>query len=293
MRPRSMTGFGRGEVTAGGRVWVAEVRTVNHRYMDQRIVMPRQFSVLEDRVRKIIASNHDRGRVDVILQMQGDTEVGPKLTVNADLARQYHSCLMRLKAELNINSQVELSDLLSLREIISQSDESPDFDREWKVLCGALDIAINECCKMREQEGRALKEELLDRLESFAYCLDTLEQRMPEITNARHRELKERLGRLLEGVEVDPVRLAQEVAILADKSDVTEEMVRLRSHIAQFLAFLETREPVGRRLDFLLQEFLREVNTMASKIASAEVAHMMVELKNEIEKLREQVQNIE
>lgn len=293
MRPRSMTGFGRGETTIGDRVWVAEVRTVNHRYLDQRVVMPRIFSGLEDRVRKIIASNHDRGRVDVVLQLQGESGFGPRLSVNTDLARQYHSCLQRLKTELNINSQVELSDILSLKDIISQAEQSPDFDREWKVICGALDIAINECCLMREQEGKALKEELLDRLESFSYCLDSLQERLPELAEARYRELKERIARLLEGVEMDPVRLAQETAILADKADVTEELVRLRSHIGQFIAFLDLREPVGRRLDFLLQEFLREVNTIASKIANAEIAHMIVELKNEIEKLREQVQNIE
>ncbi len=293
MRPRSMTGFGRGEVTIGDRVWVAEVRTVNHRYLDQRIVMPRIFSGLEDRVRKIIASNHDRGRVDVVLQLQGETGFGPRLSVNADLARQYHTCLQRLRAELNINSPVELSDILSLKEIISQAEQNPDFDREWKVICGALDIAINECCLMREQEGKALKEELQERLESFSYCLDSLQDRLPELAESRHRELKERLARLLEGVEMDPVRLAQETAIMADKSDVTEELVRLRSHIAQFIAFLDLGEPVGRRLDFLLQEFLREVNTISSKIANAEIAHMIVELKNEIEKLREQVQNIE
>jgi uncharacterized protein (TIGR00255 family) len=288
-----MTGFGRGEVTIGDRVWVAEVRTVNHRYLDQRIVMPRIFSGLEDRVRKIIASNHDRGRVDVVLQLQGETGFGPRLSVNADLARQYHTCLQRLRAELNINSPVELSDILSLKEIISQAEQNPDFDREWKVICGALDIAINECCLMREQEGKALKEELQERLESFSYCLDSLQDRLPELAESRHRELKERLARLLEGVEMDPVRLAQETAIMADKSDVTEELVRLRSHIAQFIAFLDLGEPVGRRLDFLLQEFLREVNTISSKIANAEIAHMIVELKNEIEKLREQVQNIE
>ena len=293
MRPRSMTGFGRGETTIGDRVWVAEVRTVNHRYLDQRVVMPRIFSGLEDRVRKIIASNHDRGRVDVVLQLQGESDFGPRLSVNTDLARQYHSCLQRLKTELNINTPVELSDILSMKEIISQAEQNPDYDREWKVICGALDIAINECCLMREQEGKALKEELLDRLESFSYCLDSLQDRLPELATTRHRELKERITRLLEGVEIDPVRLAQEAAILADKSDVTEEMVRLRSHIAQFIAFLELGEPVGRRLDFLLQEFLREVNTIASKISNAEIAHMIVELKNEIEKLREQVQNIE
>jgi len=288
-----MTGFGRGEITAEGRVWTAEVRTVNHRYLDQRIVMPRMFNVLEDRVRKIIASNHDRGRVDVILQCQGESDSGPRLSVDVDLARQYHTCLMRLKSEVNINSQVALSDMLTLREIISQEEQNPDVDREWKVICGALDIAINECCLMREQEGKALKEELVERLESFSYCLDTLEEKLPEIVRSRQQEVRDRLAKLLEGVDIDPIRLAQETAILADKSDVTEELVRLRSHISQFINFLDMKEPVGRRLDFLMQEFLREVNTIASKIANAEIAHMSVELKNEIEKLREQVQNIE
>lgn len=293
MRPRSMTGFGRGEITSGDQVWVAEVRTVNHRFLDQRIILPRMFSALEDRIRKVIASNHDRGRVDVSLQLHGDTVGGPRLSVNTDLARQYHSCLVKLKSDLDISQDVQLSDMLSLREIISQEEQDPDFDTEWKGICGALDIAINECCRMREQEGKALKEELLERLDGFSRCLDTLENKMPEILQTRHQDLKERLSRLLDNVDIDPLRLAQEAAVMADKSDVTEELVRLRSHIAQFVAFLDSGEPVGRRLDFLLQEFLREVNTLASKISNAEVAHMGVEMKNEIEKLREQVQNIE
>lgn len=293
MRPRSMTGFGRGEMTSGDRAWIAEVRTVNHRYLDQRITLPRGFGALEDRVRKIIASNHARGRVDVTLQCAGKTATGPLLTLNSDLARQYHSCLMTLKSELKLGSQIELSDMLTLGELINREDQNPDFDREWKVLCGALDIAINECCLMREQEGKALREELLDRLEDFSRCLDALALKLPEIVKARQKELWERFDNLLAGLDIDPVRLAQEAAIMADKTDVTEELVRLQSHISQFSAFLDSREPVGRRLDFLLQEFLREVNTIASKVSSAETAHLAVELKNEIEKLREQVQNIE
>lgn len=288
-----MTGFGRGEIAFDGRVWIAEIRTVNHRYLDQRIVLPRAFSALEDRVRKMIASNHDRGRVDVTIQCQSDSESGTKLTVNKVLARQYHSCLLQLKSELKLDSEIELSDMLCLRDIITQQEESPDFDNEWRLICSALDIAIGECCLMREQEGKALKEELLERLESFSYCVGILEEKVPEILSARHAEVQNRLARFQEGVDIDPMRLAQETVILADKSDVTEELVRLRSHIAQFANFLESSEPVGRRLDFLMQEFLREVNTLASKISNAEIAHMAVELKNEIEKFREQVQNIE
>ncbi|HHO47046.1 MAG TPA: YicC family protein [Desulfobacteraceae bacterium] len=293
MRPRSMTGFGRGEMTSGDRTWIVEVRTVNHRYLDQRITMPRMFGSLEDRVRKIIASNHARGRVDVTLQPVGNAGTGPLLSLNTDLARQYHSCLMKLKSELNIASQIGLGDMLTFGDMIDREEQNPDFDREWKVLCGALDIAINECCLMREQEGKALKEELLDRLEDFSGCLDRLAARLPEIVKARQKELWERFDNLLAGLDIDPVRLTQEAAIMADKADVTEELVRLRSHISQFTAFLDSTEPVGRRLDFLLQEFLREVNTIASKVSGAETAHLTVELKNEIEKMREQVQNIE
>ena len=293
MRPRSMTGFGRGEFAFEGRVWVAEVRSVNHKYLDQRIVMPRSFSALEDRVRKMISSNHDRGRVDVTLQCLSDSDSGMKLKVNTDLARQYHSCLMKLKSELNLDTPVELIDMLSLREIIKLQEDSPDFDKDWRLICSALDIAIGECCLMREYEGKALKEDLLERLDNFSYCIEMLEEKVPEILSTRMESIKSRLAKLQDGVDVDPIRLAQETAILADKSDVTEELVRLRSHIAQFANFMESNEPVGRRLDFLMQEFLREVNTIASKISNAEIAHMTVELKNEIEKLREQVQNIE
>lgn len=288
-----MTGFGRGEVESGGRTWVAEVRTVNHRFLDQRIILPRTLSPLEDRIRKMISSNHDRGRVEVSIQLVGDGSNGPLLKVNSEVARQFHSCLMTLKSELKLESQLELSDMLTWRDIISQEEQSPDLDTEWKMICSALDVAIGECCSMREQEGRALKEDLFERIDSFSYCLDMLRDKVPEMVQTRNDELKKRIGNLLDGVDLDPIRLAQEAAVLSDKSDVTEELVRLRSHISQFVAFLESNEPVGRRLDFLLQEFLREVNTVASKISNAEIAHLTVDLKNEIEKLREQVQNIE
>ncbi len=288
-----MTGFGRGEAASEGRTWVAEIKTVNHRFLDQRIVLPRSLAPLEDRVRRMIASNHDRGRVEVSIQLVGDAGSTPLLSLNSELARQYHSCCMKLKSELGINAPVELSDMLTLRDIISQEDRNPDLDTEWKMICSALDVAIGECCSMREQEGSALKEDLLERLDGFSSCMEMLEEKIPEIVRSRHNDLRDRINRLLDGIDIDPVRLAQEAALLADKADVTEEMVRLRSHVSQFKSFLESNEPVGRRLDFLLQEFLREVNTIASKIANGDIAHMSVDLKNEVEKLREQVQNIE
>lgn len=293
MRPRSMTGFGRGEASAEGRTWTAEVRTVNHRFLDQRVVLPRAFAALEERVKKLVASYLDRGRVEMSIDLQGTALSGPLLTVNMNLAEQYYGCLQQLCEELGLGYRIQLSDMLTLGEVIGRQEQHPDLDTEWELISTAVRLALDECDRMREQEGQAMKSDLLERLEHFAGIVRNIEDKVPEILKQRQDDLKTRVGKLLEGMAIDPLRLAQETALMTDKSDVTEEVVRLGSHIAQFKAFLESDEPVGRRLDFLLQEFLREVNTLASKINNAGVAHLGVEMKNEIEKLREQVQNIE
>ena len=293
MRPRSMTGFGRGEASADGRTWVAEVRTVNHRFLDQRVVLPRLFGALEEPVKKLVAASLDRGRVDCTFSLQGMTTSQPQLVVNDSVARQYHRCLRQLIGEYGLRPEVGLGDMLTLRDVITLEEPRPDMEAEWGLIRIALTSALRECDRMREEEGRAMQVDLLDRLGKFEAIVARITDRLPELLALRQAELRQRVGRLLDGVDLDPVRLAQETAILADKSDVTEEVIRLGSHIAQFRAFLASDEPVGRRLDFLLQEFLREVNTLSSKIATADIAHLGVEMKNEIEKLREQVQNIE
>ena len=293
MRPRSMTGFGRGEASADGRTWVAEVRTVNHRFLDQRVVLPRLFGALEEPVKKLVAASLDRGRVDCTFSLQGMTTSQPQLVVNDSVARQYHRCLRQLIGDYGLRPEIGLADMLTLRDVITLEEPRPDMEAEWGLIRTALTSALRECDRMREEEGRAMQVDLLDRLGRFEAIVARITDRLPELLALRQAELRQRVGRLLDGVDLDPVRLAQETAILADKSDVTEEVIRLGSHIAQFRAFLASDEPVGRRLDFLLQEFLREVNTLSSKIANADIAHLGVEMKNEIEKLREQVQNIE
>ena len=293
MRPRSMTGFGRGEASADGRTWVAEVRTVNHRFLDQRVVLPRLFGALEEPVKKLVAASLDRGRVDCTFSLQGMTTSQPQLVVNDSVARQYHRCLRQLIGDYGLRPEIGLADMLTLRDVITLEEPRPDMEAEWGLIRTALTAALRECDRMREEEGRAMQVDLLDRLGKFEAIVARITDRLPELLALRQAELRQRVGRLLDGVDLDPVRLAQETAILADKSDVTEEVIRLGSHIAQFRAFLASDEPVGRRLDFLLQEFLREVNTLSSKIANADIAHLGVEMKNEIEKLREQVQNIE
>lgn len=293
MRPRSMTGFGRGEASDGGRTWVAEVRTVNHRFLDQRVILPRLFAALEEPVKKKVAAALDRGRVDITFSLQGVSTVEPQLVVNESVARQYHRCLRQLIADFELDAEVTLKDMLTLRDLVSLEEQRPDVDAEWRLIAGALDAALKDCDVMREKEGHALQQDLLGRLAKFEAIVGRIEERIPELQQQRQSDLRLRVGKLLEGLDLDPIRLAQETAIMADKSDVTEEITRLGSHMAQFRSFLASDEPVGRRLDFLLQEFLREVNTLSSKITNAGIAHLGVEMKNEIEKLREQVQNIE
>jgi uncharacterized protein (TIGR00255 family) len=288
-----MTGFGRGEASEGGKIWVAEIRTVNHRFLDQRVVLPRLFTVFEERVKKRIASVFDRGRVDVTFSLTGAKSIEPQLAINRSAALQYRRCLEELISEYGAVGPITLQDMLTLRDVISLEEQCPDLEIEWSLISASLDIALKDCDIMREKEGQALKDDLLAGVERFAAITQQIKDQLPVLLQQRQGDLRIRIQNLLIGIDIDPIRLAQEVAIIADKSDVAEEITRLESHITQFGWFLGSNEPVGRRLDFLLQEFLREVNTLSSKIANASIAHLGVEMKNQIEKLREQVQNIE
>ncbi len=290
----SMTGFGRGESSNGA--YVVEVRSVNHRYLDIGLKLPRQFSQFEERTRKLVGSYHSRGHVDLYLNVNGEREETMRLEVNWPLANQYRQCFEELRNEFSLAGSPELALYAGLREIIvpAGADLSPErLEAEWPLLLEALEAALAGCRAMRESEGENLQSELTGRLQAFETTVEEIFRQIPDLTRKRREGLEERLATLLQEIEIDPMRLAQEVAILVDKADVTEEIVRLRSHIAQFRQFLGAGEPVGRRLDFLLQEFLREVNTIASKISNAGMAHLTVELKNELEKMREQVQNLE
>ncbi len=290
---RSMTGFGHGEAGSPERLWVAEIRTVNHRFLDQKISLPRAFPGFEEPVRKMVAERLGRGRVEVQLSVSGAMAAQARLTVNQELARQYHACLQSLQRDFALEGAIRLADMLNLRDLISVDEQPPDLESEWALASSALSAALSACEAMRLQEGEALKADLTQRLQAFSALVDRIQAQLPDLLRMRQTELQERLAKLLAGVDLDPMRLAQECAIMADKSDVSEEITRLRSHINQFHSFLALDEAVGRRLDFLLQEFLREVNTLCSKISHAEIAQLGVEMKNEIEKLREQVQNIE
>ncbi len=293
MTIQSMTGFGRGEEQAGGRVWTAEIRCVNHRFLDLKIKLPRGYGELEDRIRQKVMGHHHRGRVDLNLTVNGDFSDLMKVRVNVDLARTYQHALTKIGKELGVDETLNLDMLASYPDVLVREQESEDLDAVWQVVDKALTDALAQCEAMRNGEGMSLQTDLSSRLQVFEKTVSKVEAMVPVLLKQRQEVLKERLEKLLGSVQLDPMRLSQEVAILADKTDVTEELVRLRSHIEQFRKFLEEDGAVGRKLDFLIQEFLREVNTLASKISDANIAHLSVELKGELEKMREQVQNIE
>ncbi len=293
MSSKSMTGFGRGEAETNGRRWTVEIRCVNHRYLDLKIKLPKGYAGLEEQVRKHVSAVLTRGRVDVILSVSGDFSDLQEIEVNHSLATTYHDALTKLAGQLALQNDTSLSRLASYPEVLTLNQRSEALDDVWPPMEKALLEALSTCDRMRSEEGDAMAADLQERLDQFAGVILEIEKRIPELLKEREEKLQERLQKLLGNVQLDPQRLAQEVAILSDKTDVTEEIVRLNSHINQFRAFLASEEATGRKIDFLLQEFLREVNTMASKINDADIAHLTVNLKAELEKMREQIQNIE
>ena len=295
-KPVSMTGFGRGTANGKKSSWTVELRSVNHRYLDISIKLPRRFIGWDDKIKKEISPIHSRGRVDIFITFNDEGSETTKLKADLGLAKEYLRCLREVAQELSINGEPDLTMLASYRDIVSPLDEdegAEELEKLWPNLKEAIADALQECLRMRQNEGETLQNDLLERLSIFQKKIDAIEHSLPLIIEKRGKALQERLDNLLSGIDIDPMRLAQEVAILVDKSDVNEELVRLRSHMEQFQGFLVLDEPVGRRLDFLVQEFLREVNTISSKINHAETAHLIVGMKNDLEKIREQVQNLE
>ncbi len=293
MAIKSMTGFGRGELEKSGRVWTAEVRCVNNRYLDLKMKLPRGYFPLEEKIRRMVAETHLRGRVDLMLSVSGDFSDLQEVKVNMALAGGYLDALRAMADGLSLSGDITPQILAAYPDVVVREQKDEDLAIVWQVVEQVVATALAGCDTMRSQEGKALADDLISRLQFFEQTIAGIEKNIPELLEQRQKNLQERLDKLLTNVQLDPTRLAQEVVIMADKTDVTEEIVRLRCHISQFTLFLTKESGIGRKLDFLIQEFLREVNTLASKINDAAVAHLTVDLKSELEKMREQVQNIE
>ncbi|MDF1614519.1 YicC/YloC family endoribonuclease [Desulfurivibrio dismutans] len=290
--PRSMTAFGRGEATAGERTWTVEIRSVNHRYCDIKVRLPRAYTSLEEAAKREVGREYSRGHVEVTLSQRGGAS-DAALAVDLPLAREYLRGLNLLRDELSLADRPSLNMLKDLPGIFTTDEIRQDPEGDWPLIRQALVAALESTRIMRQQEGAATREELRQYLAGLHRHLERLQVELPTLIARRSDKLQQRLSKLLGDTDLEPIRLAQEIALLTDKADISEELARLDSHLNQFAAFLAANEPTGRRLDFLLQEFFREINTIASKISEAGVAQLSVEMKNEVEKMREQVQNLE
>jgi uncharacterized protein (TIGR00255 family) len=290
---KSMTGFGRGEgETSLGRVSI-ESRSVNHRYCDISIKLPRRLAVFESRIRDIVRSEVSRGKIDIALRLDATGEGKVQLKADLHLAQQYYQALATIREQLRLRDKITLGMLAGAKDLIAGKEEMDDVEPYWHEMEPILRQALRGMDDMKRSEGEVIAKDIRVRLKKITQEVDVIRQQFPSRLRAYQERLRERLLGVLSGLEVDPSRFQQEIAILAERTDITEEMVRAGSHLGQLADLMEKGESVGRKLDFLLQEINREINTTSSKANDAEISQRTVEIKSELEKVREQVQNIE
>lgn len=290
---KSMTGYGKAEeVTDEGKISV-EIRSVNHRYGEVSVKLPRQFLAFEGEIKKRIADRFKRGKIDILLVFDLPTGGAFLPQVNFAMAKAYHDAFVALNHHLGIYEPVSVALILAQKDVLSSKEMTADMERISQTLFSTLASAMDSFENMRSMEGEALFAEIDGRITIVSGIVESIAARAPLAVAANVERLKERVCKLLVDVQLDEMRLAQEVALLADRMEITEELVRLRSHFNQFDSLMKIDEPVGRKLDFLLQEMNREVNTIGSKANDAAIAAMVIDLKSEMEKVREQIQNIE
>lgn len=290
---RSMTGFGRGESAGSLLRFTAEVKTVNHRYLDASVRMPKEYACLETYVRTELKRYLGRGKVDVFITCEMVGEPDYELVLNEHLAQEYVEACTRLEERFGLKNDLTVSGLGSLNGILTLTEHSLDEDQVWAVLKDALDKALEVLVETRAREGEILRRDLDDKLDGMSVLVDQIQDRYPEIIEAYKERIRAKVGELLADDQIDENRLASEVVLYADKLATDEETVRLRSHIESMKTELDKGGDIGRKLDFIAQEMNREANTILSKANDLKTADIGISLKTEIEKIREQVQNIE
>jgi uncharacterized protein (TIGR00255 family) len=288
-----MTGYGRAESELDGRQFVAEVRSVNHRFAEVVVRMPRDLSPLEDRARRLVSSRVARGRIELHIACRQVDGRARALKVDKGLAMAYHKSLRELQSELNLPGSWGIELIAQLPDVLTVEEPEQDLEGVWPLLEGVIRAATDAMVEMREQEGRALFGDLQGRVKRFEELRAGIAARAPSLVEEYRSKLQKRAEELLAGRPIDENRLALEVALFADRSNIDEELVRLGSHLDQTREVMVQDEQAGRKLEFLLQEINREVNTIASKAGDVAIARAAVEAKSELEKMREQAQNIE
>ena len=292
---KSMTGYGRGEAAFEGRTIVVEVRAVNNRYLDCTVKMPRAYIFAEDALKARVQASVARGKLDVFVNISGAGAEGVSVTVNEELAKAYIDALARLH-ELSGGKAPEsysVTDLARFPDVLTVEKQEEDQDTLKEQLLTALDLALADFAAMRAKEGERLAEDILSRAAAIETLVGRVEERSPQTVSEYRARLEAKMTEVLQNTQIDESRLLTEAAIFADKIAVDEETVRLRSHLSQLRELLAKGGAVGRKLDFLIQEFNREANTIGSKCSDIEIARYVVDIKAEIEKIREQVQNLE
>lgn len=290
---RSMTGYGRAEVLVNGRNILVEIRSVNHRYFEFSCRSPRAYGFLESRLKTYLQGKLSRGKVDVNVSIQTVEGSSASVQVNRELAASYVQALRALEEPLGLRDDLSLSVISRFSDIFTVNKETEDEDAVWADVLQAADEATGRFVQMRETEGAKMKEDVESRLDFILQAVEQVEARSPKTVEEYRARLYNKMSEVLGNTQIDEQRILTEAALYAEKIAVSEETVRLRSHVGQFRAILAQGGPVGRKLDFLIQECNRETNTIGSKAQDIEIARIVVDIKSEIEKIREQIQNIE
>lgn len=290
---RSMTGFGRSKYENEEREYTVEIKSVNNRYSDISIKMPRNLSSLEEKIKKQITTAISRGKIDVFITFINNSEKGKNIKINTELAKMYIKELKQLAKEGEIIDNINVTEIIRLPEVLNISLENDDEELILSELTVCTKNAIDSFIAMRETEGLKIKEDLQNRINIISKKIDKINSISTGLVEEYVVKLEKRINDILKTSVVDETRLAQEIVIYSDKCSIEEEITRLRSHILQFTNLLETSGPIGKKLDFLVQEMNRETNTIGSKANSLEITNLVVDLKTEIENIREQIQNIE
>lgn len=290
---RSMTGFGRGEATVDGRDIVVEIKSVNHRYFEFNCRTTRGYSFLEEKLKSYIKDSVKRGKIDVYVSLTQKEDTESVVKINESLAQGYINALKKLSQEYGIKDDISVSTVSAYSDIFQVRKTPEDEEEVWNAVKPVLDSALKNFISMRETEGEKMKADVMDRAERILSIVSEIELRSPERVKEYEARLKEKIQELLGSAEYDEQRIITEVAIFGDKVAVDEETVRLRSHFDQLKVLMNGDGEVGRKLDFIIQEMNREANTIGSKANDSDLAHKVVDIKAEIEKIREQIQNLE
>ncbi len=290
---KSMTGFGRGHKVLNGRDITVEIRSVNHRYYEFSSRLPRSLNYVEERLKSLLQGRISRGKVEVSVLLNNVEAADEKITINHEIVREYIDALRSVKEEFGLTDDLALSNVLRIPDAFTVVKTETDEEQLWEDIKSTAEEALEHFISMRENEGDRMKQDVLSRLAKIEEWVGVVETRSPQVVEDYRKRLYDKMCEVLSTSNIDENRILLEAGIFSEKTAVDEETVRLRSHIAQFRSMLESVEPVGRKLDFLVQEMNRETNTIGSKVQDIEVTRIVVDQKSEIEKIREQIQNIE